>query len=229
MRNSIFILFICCFAAVGAFANEQHNYNGDPIDISGNKYKKESNFKDEELNFFEGELSDIKNLKVGFEKKGVVLDQLNNEAKDLNVHHKKYARKKLKYNSYIDKYKAQQACVNKTGDVDKCFESESDHFLVAFNTQIQRHRGIFEQCYQKSLSAEDQEARTSGVIDFRFRFLPSGHIEHISIVDKLNKKDRSLIRCVHAKIGAIKFPKTGKTDKIVVGKVFNFKLQTKTI
>lgn len=222
MRNLFFTLLVSSFATAGTSANEQHNYNDDPIEISASK------FQDEELNFFEKELGDIKNLKVGFEKKGDVLDKLNSEAKDLNTRHKKYARKKLKYNSYIDKYKAQQACVNKTGDLDKCFKSETDTFLSSFNTQIKRHRGIFEQCYQKSLSSEDQ-SRTSGVIDFRFRFLPSGHIEHISIVDKLNRKDRKLIRCVHAKIGAIKFPKTGKAGKIVVGKAFNFKLQTKAI
>ena len=228
MQNLVFTLLICSFASAGVFANEQHNYSGDPIDISGNKYKKQNNFKDEELDFFEKELGDIKHLKVGFEKKGDVLDELNVEARDLSVHHKKYARKKLKYNSYIDKYKAQQACVNKTGNVDKCFKTETDNFIHAFNTQIQRHRGIFEQCYKKSLSNDD-ERKTAGLIDFRFRFLPSGHIEHISIVDKLNRKDRHLIRCVHAKIGAIKFPRTGKKDKIVIGKVFNFKLQTKTI
>ena len=228
MQNLVFTFLVCSFVSAGAFANEQHNYDGDPIDISGNKYKKESNFQDEELDFFEKELGDIKNLKVGFEKKGDVLDELNNEAQDLTARHKKYARKKLQYNSHIDKYKAQQACVNKTGDVDKCFKTETDNFITVFNTQIQRHRGIFEQCYKKSLSSEDED-KTSGVIDFRFRFLPSGHIEHISIVDKLNRKDRNLIRCVHAKIGAIKFPKTGKQDKITIGKIFNFKLQTKTI
>lgn len=226
MKNVLFTILVSSFVLIGVSANEQHNYDGDPIDISANKYKKESNFKDEELDFFEGELDQIKNLKAGFEIKGDVLDELNLEAEDLSVHHKKYARKKLTYNSHIDKYKAQQACVNKTGDVDKCFQSETDTFIHAFNSQIQRHRGIFEKCYQKSLMSED-EGRTAGIIDFRFRFLPSGHIEHISIVDKLNRKDKKLIRCVQANIGGIKFPKTGKSKKIVVGKVFNFKIKSK--
>lgn len=221
------LLFALLISTTCAYADQQQSYDADPIDITANK-NRESNFKDEELKFFEGELHDIKNLKVGFEKKGEVLDELNEEAKDLNTHHKTYAKKKLKYNSHIDRYKAQQACINKTGNVDKCFESETDEFLNAFNTQIQRHRGIFEQCYQKSLSSEEEQ-RTSGLVDFRFRFLPSGHIEHISIVDKLNRKDRTLIRCVQSKIGGIKFPKTGKTEKLTIGKVFNFKLQTKQI
>lgn len=221
-------MFTLLIMSATVYADQQQTYDADAIDITANK-NRESNFKDEELKFFETELDDIKNLKVGFEKKGEVLDQLNAEAKDLNTRHKTYAKKKLKYNSHIDRYKAQQACVNKTGDVDKCFESETDEFLHAFNTQIQRHRGIFEQCYQKSLTSEKEEGRTSGLVDFRFRFLPSGHIEHISIVDKLNRKDRTLIRCVQTKIGVIKFPKTGKTTKIEIGKVFNFKLQTKTI
>lgn len=228
MKRLLVATVLVNILAFDAYANQQQNYDGDPIDISARKHQQTGNFQDEELNFFEGELKDIKNLKVGFEKKGEVLDELNHEAQDLDVYHKEYAKKKLEYNSQIDKYKQRQACINKTGNVDKCFQSETDTFIKAFNIQVARHRGIFEKCYENSLS-KDPEERTSGVVDFRFRFLPSGHIEHISIVDKLNRKDRKLIRCVHAKIGVIKFPETGQSKKIVVGKVFNFKIQTKNI
>lgn len=228
MKKIFVATLIMNISVTAVFANQQQNYDGDPIDISARKHQQTGNFQDEELQFFEGELKDIKNLKVGFEKKGEVLDELNHEAQDLDVYHKQYAKKKLQYNSQIDKYKQRQACINKTGDVDKCFESETDTFIQTFNTQIARHKGIFEKCYQDSLITDSDE-KTSGVVDFRFRFLPSGHIEHISIVDKLNRKDRKLVRCVHSKIGAIKFPKTGKSSKITIGKVFNFNIKTETI
>lgn len=45
MQNLVFTFLVCSFVSAGAFANEQHNYDGDPIDISGNKYKKEVTFK----------------------------------------------------------------------------------------------------------------------------------------------------------------------------------------
>jgi hypothetical protein len=206
-----------------AFSNDQatQNYAGDPIDISGNQRLEVINTDDDELKFFRNELSNIKNLKTGFKKKATVLDNLNQEAQTLNSEHKTYARKKIKYNSQIDKYKANQACLAKTNNVDKCFKNDTDFFLQSFNTQIQRHRGLFEKCYQAQLEKTES---TKGQVKFNFRFLPSGKIEHISIVDNLNDKNKNLIRCVYSKISLIKFPKTGKDKKIIIGKAFNFNL-----
>jgi hypothetical protein len=206
-----------------AFGNEENaqNYDGDPINISGNKKLEMINTDDAELKFFRNELDNIKNLKTGFKKKATVLDNLNQEAKTLNSEHKTYAKKKIQYNSQIDQYKANQACLAKTNDVDKCFKNTTDFFLNSFNTQIQRHRGMFEKCYQSQLAKTDS---TRGQVKFNFRFLPSGKIEHISIVDNLNDKNKNLIRCVYSKISLIKFPKTGKDKKIVIGKAFNFNL-----
>lgn len=206
-----------------SFASDEstQNYNGDPINISGNKKLEMINTDDEELKFFRNELNSIKNLKTGFKKKATVLDSLNQEAQTLNSEHKTYAKKKIQYNSQIDQYKANQACLAKTNDVEKCFKNDTDFFLNSFNSQIQRHRGMFEKCYQNQLAKSDS---TRGQVKFNFRFLPSGKIEHISIVDNLNDKNKNLIRCVYSKISLIKFPKTGKNKKIVIGKAFNFNL-----
>ncbi len=222
MKRLFLMLQVTALLTSSAFANleNEYDYDGEAIDITA---QKQNDFKDEELEFFEKELGNIKNLKTGFAKKGVVLDELNTEAQGLDQKHREYTKKKLEYNSYIDRYKNQQTCLKKTGSVDKCFKTQTDNFLAQFNLIMQKHSGVFQKCYQAGLDKND--TKTTGNVDFRFRFLPSGHIEHIDVAEKLSKPDRGLLRCIYAKIGHIKFPKTGKSEKIVVGKKFNFNLR----
>lgn len=209
-----------------AYANEeaQYDYNGESIEITA---KKPNNFSDDELDFLEKELGDIKNLKSGFEKKGTVLDELNTQAVDLDEQHKSYAKKRLEYSSRIERYKKQQACLNKTKDVDKCFKTQTDNFLSQFNILMSQNQGMFQECYQAGLNKDEE--KTQGNVDFRFRFLPSGHVEHIDIVEKLNKSDRNLIRCIYSKVNRIKFPRTGKTHRLTVGKSFNFQIKGNSV
>ncbi|MDA8792289.1 AgmX/PglI C-terminal domain-containing protein [Bacteriovoracaceae bacterium] len=190
---------------------------------------------DEELQYYKNELNNIKTLNSTYLKKAELLDELNSQTNTLKENFNQYADKKKDFETRVDTYNQQQTCFEKTGKINCDFQTLTEqegqkevnkkNFKQAFNQIILNNKDKFNDCYQSQVA---EDSKLKGNVEFRFTFLPTGGLEHIGIVENMNKQNRKLIRCVYTILNRIQYPQTGHENNITISKVFKFSKKSST-
>ena len=119
MKSTIVCTLLCIsftfasksFAAAG---QETKKVNSATLHVDG-----DFETKDEELNFLQSELKNVKGLKTGYKRKSKVFEKLTNESEELKDHFESYIENRVDYEKAIGDYNQTIACL-KDGDALKC-------------------------------------------------------------------------------------------------------------
>lgn len=110
-----FSVFANVFAATPTGAQpEPKKVNSTTINVDG-----EFEQNDEELNFLQSELKNVKGLKRGYKKKSKVFQKLTDESEQLKEHFESYIGSRVEYEKAIGDYNKTIECL-KGGDALKC-------------------------------------------------------------------------------------------------------------
>lgn len=119
MKSTIAYLVLCISFTFSSnsFAVEKaetKKVNSQTINVDGDFEN-----QDEELNFLQNELRNVRGLKTGYKRKSKVFQKLTNESEELKGHFESYIESRVDYEKAIGDYNKTIECL-KSGDALKC-------------------------------------------------------------------------------------------------------------